>query len=128
MKLAVALGFAACLVLAGTASGQQVFSLGTAVKIGVSTDMSGPYSDIGGAGSVLEDRETEDLQREHDSALADPAEPRWLNHSSAPSRPQQWRPRPTRCLRAQQDLPTSSWHAYQSQSWSTSSCTWTTKA
>ena len=52
MKLAVALGFAACLVLAGTASGQEVFSLGTAVKIGVSTDMSGPYSDIGGAGSV----------------------------------------------------------------------------
>ena len=52
MKLAVALGFAACLVLTGTASGQEVFSLGTAVKIGVSTDMSGPYSDIGGAGSV----------------------------------------------------------------------------
>ena len=52
MKLSVVLGFAAVLVLTGTASGQEVFSLGTAVKIGVLTDMSGLYSDIGGAGSV----------------------------------------------------------------------------
>jgi branched-chain amino acid transport system substrate-binding protein len=52
MKLAAMIGFGACLALTGTASGQEVFSLGTAVKIGVSTDMSGPYSDIGGAGSV----------------------------------------------------------------------------
>jgi hypothetical protein len=40
MKLAVALGFAACLVLTGTASGQEVFSLSNTVKIGVLTDMS----------------------------------------------------------------------------------------
>ncbi len=52
MKLAAMIGFGACLALTVTASGQEVFSLGTAVKIGVSTDMSGPYSDIGGAGSV----------------------------------------------------------------------------
>jgi branched-chain amino acid transport system substrate-binding protein len=52
MKLAVSLGFAACLVLTGTASSQETFSLGTAVKIGVLTDMSGLYADIGGAGSV----------------------------------------------------------------------------
>ena len=52
MKLAVSLGFAACLVLTGTASSQETFSLGTAVKIGVLTDMSSLYSDIGGAGSV----------------------------------------------------------------------------
>ena len=52
MKLAVALAFGACLVLTGMASGQEVFSLRTAVKIGVLTDMSSLYSDIGGAGSV----------------------------------------------------------------------------
>jgi branched-chain amino acid transport system substrate-binding protein len=52
MKLAAIIGFGACLALTGTASGQEVFSLGTAVKIGVLTDMSGLYSDIGGAGSV----------------------------------------------------------------------------
>jgi branched-chain amino acid transport system substrate-binding protein len=52
MKLAAIIGFGACLVLTGTASGQEVFSLSTAVKIGVLTDMSGLYSDIGGAGSV----------------------------------------------------------------------------
>ena len=52
MKLAVSLGFAACLVLTGTASSQETFSLGTAVKIGVLTDMSSLYSDIGGAGSI----------------------------------------------------------------------------
>jgi branched-chain amino acid transport system substrate-binding protein len=52
MKLAAMIGFGTCLVLTGMASGQEVFSLGTAVKIGVLTDMSGPYSDIGGAGSV----------------------------------------------------------------------------
>jgi hypothetical protein len=52
MKLAVALGFAACLVLTGTASGQEVFSLSNTVKIGVLTDMSSLYSDIGGPGSV----------------------------------------------------------------------------
>ena len=52
MKLAIALGLAAVLALTATASGQEVFSLGTAVKIGVLTDMSGLYSEIGGAGSV----------------------------------------------------------------------------
>jgi branched-chain amino acid transport system substrate-binding protein len=52
MKLAAIIGFGACLVLTGTASGQEVFWLGTAVKIGVLTDISGLYSDIGGAGSV----------------------------------------------------------------------------
>jgi branched-chain amino acid transport system substrate-binding protein len=52
MKLAVALGFAACLVLTGIASGQEVFSLSNTVKIGVLTDMSSLYSDIGGPGSV----------------------------------------------------------------------------
>jgi branched-chain amino acid transport system substrate-binding protein len=52
MKLAAIIGFAAVLALTTTASGQETFSLGTAVKIGVLTDMSGLYSDIGGAGSV----------------------------------------------------------------------------
>jgi branched-chain amino acid transport system substrate-binding protein len=52
MRPAAIIGFGASLVLTGTASGQEVFSLGTTVKIGVLTDMSGPYSDIGGAGSV----------------------------------------------------------------------------
>jgi branched-chain amino acid transport system substrate-binding protein len=52
MKLAAIIGFGACLVLTGTASSQETFSLGTAVKIGVLTDMSSLYSDIGGAGSV----------------------------------------------------------------------------
>ena len=52
MKLAGLLGFGALLALTGTAFGQESFSLGTAVKIGVLTDMSSLYSDIGGAGSV----------------------------------------------------------------------------
>jgi branched-chain amino acid transport system substrate-binding protein len=52
MKLAALLGFGALLALTGAASGQETFSLSTAVKIGVLTDMSGLYSDIGGAGSV----------------------------------------------------------------------------
>ena len=52
MNFAAVLGFAAVLALTATASGQEVFSLGTAVKIGVLTDMSGLYSDIGGAGSL----------------------------------------------------------------------------
>jgi branched-chain amino acid transport system substrate-binding protein len=52
VKLAATLGFSAVLALSATASGQESFSLGTAVKIGVLTDMSSLYSDIGGAGSV----------------------------------------------------------------------------
>jgi branched-chain amino acid transport system substrate-binding protein len=52
VKLAALLGFGALLALTGAASGQETFSLSTAVKIGVLTDMSGLYSDIGGAGSV----------------------------------------------------------------------------
>ena len=52
MNLAAALGFAAVLALTGTASGQEVFSLSKTVKIGVLTDLSGLYSDIGGRGSV----------------------------------------------------------------------------
>lgn len=47
MKLAATLGFAAVLALSATASGQDC-----RVKIGVLTDMSSLYSDIGGAGSV----------------------------------------------------------------------------
>ncbi len=35
MKLAAMIGFGACLALTGMASGQEVFSLGTVVKIGV---------------------------------------------------------------------------------------------
>ena len=52
MKLAAIIGFGACLVLTGTANGQEVFSLSNTVKIGVLTDMSSLYSDIGGPGSV----------------------------------------------------------------------------
>jgi branched-chain amino acid transport system substrate-binding protein len=52
MRLAGLLGFGALLALTGTAFGQETFSLGTAVKIGVLTDMSSLYSDVGGAGSV----------------------------------------------------------------------------
>jgi branched-chain amino acid transport system substrate-binding protein len=52
MRLAVFIGFGALLALTGTAFGQETFSLGTAVKIGVLSDMSSLYSDIGGAGSL----------------------------------------------------------------------------
>jgi branched-chain amino acid transport system substrate-binding protein len=52
MKLAAIIGFGVCLVLTGTASGQEVFSLSNTVKIGVLTDMSSLYSNIGGPGSV----------------------------------------------------------------------------
>ena len=52
MRSSVIFGFTAALALSATASGQETFSLGTAVKIGVLTDMSGLYSDIGGTGSV----------------------------------------------------------------------------
>ena len=52
MNLAAALGFTAVLALTGTASGQEVFLLSNTVKIGVLTDLSGLYSDIGGQGSV----------------------------------------------------------------------------
>jgi branched-chain amino acid transport system substrate-binding protein len=53
MKLAVALGFAAVLALTATASAQiEPFSSGNVVKIGVLTDMSSLYADIGGPGSV----------------------------------------------------------------------------
>ena len=53
MKLAVALGFAAVLALTATASAQiGPFLTGNVVKIGVLTDMSGLYADIGGPGSV----------------------------------------------------------------------------
>jgi branched-chain amino acid transport system substrate-binding protein len=52
MRPSVIFGFTAALALSATASGQETFSLGTAVKIGVLTDMSSLYSDIGGAGSV----------------------------------------------------------------------------
>jgi branched-chain amino acid transport system substrate-binding protein len=52
MKLAAMLGFAAILALTATASGQEVFSLSNVVRIGVLTDMSSIYADIGGPGSV----------------------------------------------------------------------------
>ena len=52
MKLGVILGFAAVLAMSGTASGQEVFSLSNTVRIGVLTDMSSIYADIGGQGSV----------------------------------------------------------------------------
>ena len=53
MKLTVVLGFAAVLALAATASAQiGPFVSGNVVKIGVLTDMSGLYADIGGPGSV----------------------------------------------------------------------------
>jgi branched-chain amino acid transport system substrate-binding protein len=52
MKLAAVLGFAAVLALTATASAQEVFSSSNVVKIGVLTDMSGLYADIGGPGSV----------------------------------------------------------------------------
>src|SRR5436190_23557578 len=52
MNVAAALGFVAVLTLTGAASGQEVFSLRNTVKIGVLTDLSGLYSDIGGRGSV----------------------------------------------------------------------------
>jgi branched-chain amino acid transport system substrate-binding protein len=46
------LGFAAVLALTATASAQEVFFSSKVVKIGVLTDMSGLYADIGGPGSV----------------------------------------------------------------------------
>ena len=52
MKLGVTLGFAAVLAMSATASGQEVFSLSNTVRIGVLTDMSSIYADIGGLGSV----------------------------------------------------------------------------
>jgi branched-chain amino acid transport system substrate-binding protein len=52
MRLASLLGFGALLALTGAASGQEVFSLSNTVKIGVLTDMSSIYADIGGPGSV----------------------------------------------------------------------------
>jgi branched-chain amino acid transport system substrate-binding protein len=53
MKLAAVLGFVATLVLSAAASAQiEPFVSGNVVKIGVLTDMSGLYADIGGPGSV----------------------------------------------------------------------------
>ena len=53
MNFAAALGFAAVLAVTGTASAQiGPFVSSNVVKIGVLTDMSSLYSDIGGAGSV----------------------------------------------------------------------------
>src|ERR1700758_5080590 len=51
MRLAAIFGLAVVLALTVTASGQEVFSLSNTVKIGVLTDMSSLYSDIGGPGS-----------------------------------------------------------------------------
>jgi branched-chain amino acid transport system substrate-binding protein len=54
MKLAIALGFAAVLALTTTTASAQIepFLSGNVVKIGVLTDMSSIYADIGGPGSV----------------------------------------------------------------------------
>ena len=52
MNLAKALG-AALLWVAGTAQAQPVEPSGGVVKIGVLTDMTGVYADLGGSGSVL---------------------------------------------------------------------------
>ena len=52
MKLAAVLGFAVVLALTATASAQEVFFSSNVVKIGVLTDMSSIYADIGGPGSV----------------------------------------------------------------------------
>jgi len=53
MKPAIILGFAAVLALTAAASAQiSPFLSGNVVKIGVLTDMSGLYADIGGPGSV----------------------------------------------------------------------------
>jgi branched-chain amino acid transport system substrate-binding protein len=53
MKLAAALAFAAVLALTATASAQiEPFVASDVVKIGVLTDMSSVYADIGGPGSV----------------------------------------------------------------------------
>jgi branched-chain amino acid transport system substrate-binding protein len=53
MNFAAALGFAAVLAVTGTASAQiEPFLSGNVVKIGVLTDMSSIYADIGGPGSV----------------------------------------------------------------------------
>ena len=53
MKLAVALGLAAILEMIATASAQiEPFLSANVVKIGVLTDMSSLYADIGGSGSV----------------------------------------------------------------------------
>jgi len=53
MKPAVILGFAAVLALTAAASAQiSPFLSGNVVKIGVLTDMSGLYADIGSPGSV----------------------------------------------------------------------------
>jgi branched-chain amino acid transport system substrate-binding protein len=53
MNFAAALGFAAGLAVTGSASAQiEPFLSGNVVKIGVLTDMSSIYADIGGPGSV----------------------------------------------------------------------------
>ncbi len=53
MRLAAALGLAAALALTAPASAQiEPFLSGNVVKIGVLTDMSSIYADIGGSGSV----------------------------------------------------------------------------
>src|SRR5580692_2046424 len=53
MRLATALGLAAALALTAPASAQiEPFLSGNVVKIGVLTDMSSIYADIGGSGSV----------------------------------------------------------------------------
>src|ERR1700726_4962517 len=53
MRLAAALGLAAALALTAPASAQiEPFVSGNVVKIGVLTDMSSIYADIGGSGSV----------------------------------------------------------------------------
>jgi branched-chain amino acid transport system substrate-binding protein len=53
MNFAAALGFAAVLAVTGTASAQiEPFLSSNVVKIGVLTDMSGLYADIGGPGSI----------------------------------------------------------------------------
>ena len=53
MKVAAALCFGTVMALTATASAQiEPFSSGNVVKIGVLTDMSGLYADIGGPGSM----------------------------------------------------------------------------
>jgi branched-chain amino acid transport system substrate-binding protein len=53
MRLAAALGLASALALTAPASAQiEPFLSGNVLKIGVLTDMSSIYADIGGSGSV----------------------------------------------------------------------------
>jgi branched-chain amino acid transport system substrate-binding protein len=58
MRLAAALGLAAALALTAPASAQiEPFLSGNVVKIGVLTDMSSLYADIGGPGCRSRRRE-----------------------------------------------------------------------